>query len=346
LFDAPAEDDLPVVSILICTRNRAASLRATLESIGQCEVPTDLSAELIVIDNGSTDDTRRAVGQSRMQIMTVRYVLESRIGQGIARNRGIAESTGQVVLFTDDDVRVPRDWIERMCRPILSGQADAVAGGVRIAPQLLRPWMTPLHRSWLASTEYLNQTSPEEMVGANMSFGRHVLDRVPQFDPELGPGALGQSDDALFSWQLLRAGYKIAPRFDCEVEHHFDPSRLTRASFKQMARNRGRCGAYVLHHWQHGTIDRPRLRLAHAWMKLWMKRLMHPREWLGREGMAEWEMELVARLSQLDHSVTERNREPGFAKFGVVKQPAPTGGLGLSSANPPTPAQGNAELRS
>jgi glycosyltransferase involved in cell wall biosynthesis len=47
-----------VVSIIICTRNRADSLRETLASIGRCDVPADLPAELLVIDNGSTDHAR------------------------------------------------------------------------------------------------------------------------------------------------------------------------------------------------------------------------------------------------------------------------------------------------
>jgi hypothetical protein len=128
-----------------------------------------------------------------------------------------------MILFTDDDVRPPEDWIDGMCEPILLGKAQAVAGGVRIAPKLHRPWMEALHRGWLASTEGIDPAAPYTMFGANMGFSREVLSKVPAFDTELGPGALGFGDEMLFSWQLLEAGYQIHGALDVAVEHHFEP---------------------------------------------------------------------------------------------------------------------------
>jgi glucosyl-dolichyl phosphate glucuronosyltransferase len=70
------------VSIIICTRNRAESLLQTLESIGQCEIPADMPAELLVVDNGSVDHTREVVEQTALPNMRVRYVLEPKKGNG------------------------------------------------------------------------------------------------------------------------------------------------------------------------------------------------------------------------------------------------------------------------
>jgi len=315
----------PNVSVIICTRNRADSLVPTLESIARCKVPPDMTVEVLVVDNGSTDHTAQVAAEAARTNPSIRYVNEPRSGKSYAYNQGLAASVGRALLFTDDDVRVPPDWIESMARPILAGESDAIAGGVRIAPHLLRPWMTALHRSWLASTEYLHRTRPQEMVGANMAFGRHVLDRVPQFDPELGPGALGQSDDQLFSLQLLRAGFTIAPRLDVECEHHFEASRLTRASFLRMALNRGRCRAHLLHHWEHDPIDLPWLRLVHAWSKLWLLRTVLFWQCLPREGMRQWEMQALLMFHTLRHWLRERNRSPEYGKFGLVRISSPHG---------------------
>src|SRR5258708_3514138 len=131
---------MPQASIIICTCNRAESLKETLASMTSLAVPADLSVELVVVDNGSTDHTKNVVAHCAIPDISVRYVLESRRGQCFARNRGISETTGEVIIFTDDDVRPAHNWIEGMCRPILTGLADAVAGGVHIAPHLQRPW--------------------------------------------------------------------------------------------------------------------------------------------------------------------------------------------------------------
>jgi glucosyl-dolichyl phosphate glucuronosyltransferase len=255
-----------IVSIIICTRNRADSLKLTLESIGRVIVPPEWKAELLIVDNGSTDHTHAVVSAARLSNVILRHVNEPKTGLCHARNTGLKETSGQIVLFTDDDIRVPSDWIEGMCRPILDRAADALAGGVVFPPNidalLARPPFSS-RKSWFASTEELDRNSPTRMVGANMAFHRHVLDRVPRFDTELGPGALGFHDETLFSWQLLAAGYNLVGAFDVVVEHHFDPIRLTREGMIDLARKMGRSHAFVFHHCEH-----KKSRLAFPWLIL------------------------------------------------------------------------------
>ena len=204
------------------------------------------------------------------------------MGLGYARNTGLRETSGQIILFTDDDIRVPSDWIEGMCRPIFDGKADAVAGGVAFPPDLAGALARPpfsLRRGWFASTEELMRNSPTRMVGATMSFHRHVLDRVPGFDVELGAGGLGSYDETLFSWQLLEAGYKLLGAFDVVVEHHFDPTRLTRKGMIDLAHKMGRSHAFTFHHWEHQRSRLPLPRLAlNRLHRLWMR----GSEWLGK----------------------------------------------------------------
>src|SRR5256885_122646 len=132
----------PRVSIIITTRNRAEHLRETLASFQRLQVPKELPAELLVVDNASTDDTAEVVKTCRLPNIPLRYLHEPKPGQSNARNSGLANTTGEVILFTDDDVRVSANWIEGMAEPILARKADAVAGGVRIAKELERGWMT------------------------------------------------------------------------------------------------------------------------------------------------------------------------------------------------------------
>lgn len=259
------------VAIIICTRDRAESLRETLAAVAHCAVPPDLAAELVVVDNGSTDGTAAVVRQAHLPNLTVRYVLETQPGQVRARNAGLRETRSDVVLFTDDDVRPPVGWIEGMCRPIVAGEADAVLGWVHFPPHyetLLTREPFRSRRGWFASTEDIDPAAPVRLVGANMAFSRRVVETLGEFDPELGPGALGFFDDSLWSWRLMERGFRIvAAAPGISVEHHFDRSRLTRATLLAMAERMGSSAAWVDYHWDGNDA-------AVSATKLWRTRAM------------------------------------------------------------------------
>src|SRR5579859_6483645 len=120
------------VSIIICTRNRVDSLKPTLESLGQLDIPSHYSAELIVVDNGSTDGTAHLVQTLRLTNLPLRYINERRRGKSNCLNTALAEAHGEIILWTDDDVRAPRDWLAGMCQLIEKGEADVTAGEVAL----------------------------------------------------------------------------------------------------------------------------------------------------------------------------------------------------------------------
>jgi glycosyltransferase involved in cell wall biosynthesis len=310
---------LPKVSIIITTRNRAEHLRQTLASLGRMHVPTDLPTELLIVDNASTDDTAEVIKTSCLPNLPVRYLHEAKRGQSNARNSGMDNTTGEVILFTDDDVRVPENWVEAMTAPIRAGLADAVAGGVNIALHLERAWMRPVHRGFLTSTECLHPDDPQTMIGANMAFHRKTLDRVSSFDPELGPGALGFGDDGLFAAQLQRAGYRIAGALANAVEHHFDSSRLLRASFLADAAKRGQTKAYLDYHWYHKDLRNPFLRYLSGRTRLAILRLCRMAECAGVEGCPEWEIEHVRWVNRCRQALVERKRPRNYDRCGLQK---------------------------
>ena len=91
-----------------------------------------------------------------------------------------------------------------------------------------------------------------ELVGANMGLHRSVFQRIPGFDPELGPGASGFGEETLLTWQMGEAGLRLKQIPEAVVVHHPDASRLLRSEWLKGARKRGCSMAYLLHHWQHG----------------------------------------------------------------------------------------------
>ncbi|HEY2357877.1 MAG TPA: glycosyltransferase family 2 protein [Phenylobacterium sp.] len=226
--------DQASVSIIICTKDRGASLRDTLAHMGRTAVPAGWSVELVVVDNGSSDDTQQVVSQADVPGMTLRYVFEPARGKSRAFNTGVSLSSGQVLLMTDDDVHVPVNWIEDMCRPIVSGVADGVQGGIRPAPHLDPPWLSGILRYWVAVVEHPEQP-PEGLVGANMAISRRAFEVAGPCDPRLGPGAAGNFEDTVLGWAMREAGMRIHYAPDVAVEHHFDADRLTIASFMHAA---------------------------------------------------------------------------------------------------------------
>jgi glucosyl-dolichyl phosphate glucuronosyltransferase len=307
-------------SILLVTRNRAEDLRKTLEAMRQVVPAPGMEVELLVVDNGSTDHTAEVVRTATGLAFPVRHILEPREGKSNGLNRGLAESKGEVILFTDDDVRVPADWVTGMCEPILSGQAEVVAGGVRLAASLDRPWMTSTHRSWLAATEWLDSDASDSLVGANMAVSRKVLEKVPGFDPELGGGGLGFCEDGLFASQLKKAGYRFAKRLDVCIEHHPDPSRLSRKSWLAAAEKRGLSHAYCGHHWAHWGCRFGRIRYFRASLMLAAWRLGNAAK-IREEGCDELELDLVFKRSMVIGHLAEHHKPRKYARHGLVKNP-------------------------
>src|SRR3984893_16079472 len=198
------------VSIIICTYNRSAALRHTLEAFENVRIPPNWDAEVIVVDNCSKDDTATVVRNTKLKNLEVGYLFEGKKGKSHALNAGLAVARGEYILLTDDDVLPSEEWVEQIVGHLQKGRCDAVTGHIILAPHLLRPWMTSMHKMWLAlSLDAQSRDWSREMIGANMGFRRSVLERVNKFDPEFGPGpeGLGFCDGTVCGWHLVQAGF-------------------------------------------------------------------------------------------------------------------------------------------
>jgi glycosyltransferase involved in cell wall biosynthesis len=286
------------------------------------DVPEDVDCELIVVDNASTDHTREVIERANLTNLSVKYVFEPKQGQCQARNTGVAQSKGNILLWTDDDVRVPYDWVEAMCRPLIEGTFDAVAGGVKMAPHLERSWMTIDHKGGLADTERIDPVDLKEMVGANMAFSRRILSKVPLFDTELGPGALGFGDDTLFAFQIVEAGFKLGSRLDIYIEHHFDPDRLQRDSYLTSSKKMGSSWAYIDYHWHHRELQ-PWPYLLKRPFRLFFWRFTRKKEMNTVEGIPWWEYRLLFDIHYLKAFIKESKHARKYEKRGLVKIQSP-----------------------
>jgi hypothetical protein len=240
----------PEVSVVLCTRDGAERLGPTLEhlrvALDHAE-RADLPAEVVVVDNASTDRTPLVLADAARRDPRVRVVQERRPGIARARNRGVAAAAAAVLLFTDDDVRVPPHWVERMATPLRRGVADVVNGSVALAPHLHRPWLSPA----LASAYFAVVPDPpvvgREFAAASLGTTRRVLDIVP-FDESLGTARYPGAEDTVFRLDALHAGFRQAGVGGATVEHHPDADRLDARRLARQATGRGRGEAYLAHH--------------------------------------------------------------------------------------------------
>ena len=131
------------VCVIIPALNEAESIGVVLAAI-----PAALAAEVIVVDNGSTDDTA-----ARALAAGARVVREDRRGYGFACAAGVAATQADIMVFLDADLSDYPEEMAALLAPIQSGQADLVLGSRFLAGNLSRSVMPPQQRfgNWLAS---------------------------------------------------------------------------------------------------------------------------------------------------------------------------------------------------
>jgi glycosyltransferase involved in cell wall biosynthesis len=306
------------LSIIVATGSGAEVLAPTLHSITANGFPADWEVELLVVESGGphgTETILRTLAPSRLQLRCLQEPLR---GKSRALNLALREARGEIVLFTDDDVRVPPDWIERLSAPLRAGTAGGVVGWVEMAPHLRRPWMQRLHRAWLASTaDYLDPKDPSELIGANMAVQMRALRAAGGFDPELGPGVTNGGEESLLSWQLRRAGHRLVALPEVAVEHHFSADRLRYAAWLRAAALKGESRAYLDHHWHHRASPRPGLRARWLEAKLWLRRRCTPRPGPADEGIAAWELSYVEEIAACRRFARERRRPRHYPGPGI-----------------------------
>lgn len=228
-------------SVIICTYNRAESLRETLSAICSQRTASAIDWEVVVVNNNSSDHTEAVISEFARDWPRLRYEFVSAQGLSHARNGGIRAARGEVLLFTDDDVLPEPEWIETTLRGLDAWQADASGG--YIAPIWETPppdWLTERFYGFLAirtdrSDDYVITRPGEAPYGANMAIRRSVFDRVGFFDANRGrKGAVlaGGEDGEMFE-RILATGLKVVFLGQSRVHHKVEAFRLTKTYFRR-----------------------------------------------------------------------------------------------------------------
>ena len=256
-------------SVLICTYNRSARLAQTLQYFVTLPAPATFDAEVIVVDNNSTDGTRQAVAAAaERSTIPIRYAHECRQGKSFALNTGLAMAQGEVLALTDDDVEPAPDWLERIVEAFRTH--DIVFAGGRVLPNWGAPpppWILTKRAQdiWgpLALVDYgaepffYTADAPPQRrpVGANLSVRRDVMCRLGGWRTDLGKvnNTLISGEDHEIYFRMRRAGeYRGVYDPRIVVVHDVVAARLTPRYFRHWFFAAGRTRAIMLrdfYHW-------------------------------------------------------------------------------------------------
>jgi glycosyltransferase involved in cell wall biosynthesis len=205
----------PTVSIIIPTYNRGPFIEHAIRSIVAQAYPAD-KFELIVVDDGSTDSTGEILERSQKTNPCMRVLHQCNQGPATARNVGIQESRGEIIVFMDDDCVADKRWVSELTRPYISPCVGGVAGRIRYVP----PNANVANRI-AAHNVGVGQPVDDRgripfFVTANASFRRVALEQVGGFDTAFPHAA---QEDIDLSYRVRDAGWELAYADSALVDH-------------------------------------------------------------------------------------------------------------------------------
>jgi hypothetical protein len=200
------------------TRNRAAQLAKALDAIKRIEFSG--TWEVIVVDNGSRDETQAVVEEAAKAISApVKCIYVGEPGAGRARNAGCLESHGRIIAATDDDCYPAANFLSAVVRAFEDQSLGFVTGRVELfdptdAPLTINTSREPRR---YAPGRYIN---PDGIIGGNLSFRREALAAVGGYDQRLGPGTPLVGDDVDAVARVSHAGWAGAYDPAVLIWHH------------------------------------------------------------------------------------------------------------------------------
>lgn len=249
-----------MISIIIPTYNRANFLKTTLASIVKQNYATD-DFEVIVVDNGSTDDTKRVCSEYETHIKNFIYCYDNIPGLLTGRHKGAQVSKGEILAFIDDDVELSPHWLTGIQESFSASEVSLLTGPCLPKYETSPPaWLnyfwddTPYGGkmcTWLSLLNLGNKTiaiHPNYVWGLNFSIRKNVMVHLGGFHPDCIPDNLQQyQGDGETGLTIKAAQMRLTAQYNPKVMlYHIIPaSRLTLAYFEKRAFYQGVCNSFT-----------------------------------------------------------------------------------------------------
>lgn len=232
------------ITVIICTFNRARTLRESLEKVAASVLPDAVSWEVLVVDNNSTDETREVVERAAGQFPgRFRYLFEPRAGKSYALNSAVREARGRVLAFMDDDVLVGPEWLRNLTADLLEGRWAGTGGRTLPADAVsLPPWLAlrgPYALGGILAAMFDFGDQPFELdrppYGANMAYRREMFEKYGGFRTDLGPSPDRDiprpNEDTEFGNRVMAGGERLRYEPSAVAYHPVSRDRLDQQYF-------------------------------------------------------------------------------------------------------------------
>jgi glycosyltransferase involved in cell wall biosynthesis len=239
-----------LVSVVICSYNRATYIGGALDSLYQQTASKD-NFEVIVVDNNSTDDTEQVVAKWRAENEEghFRYSTETNQGASFARNTGAAAAKGQWLCFMDDDAVATPSYIENIIQHIHT-KPEAIGFGGRIIPKYIPSepkWMSYYVSSLVGNFDYAPNACAFENgkypIESNMIVKKDIYESIGGFNTAL-PGVVGTlrigGEGKELFYKILALGHTIYYDPSICVHHVVEVKKLTLEYMYRVASGIGR----------------------------------------------------------------------------------------------------------
>ena len=213
------DDKSPIISLITPTFNRENELTPLIESLSNQTIDSSLF-ELIIVDDGSTDNTKSIILKHKKNISySVNYIFQNNSGPGEARNNGLRHSKGNLILFIDSDCEADCRWLEIIYNEFLSNPFDSFGGpdGSKNNFSLLQKAIDFSMTSFLTtggmrghSKNMLSRFYPRTH---NMGITREVYEKIGGF------GKLRHGQDIEYSNRIIKNKFSIRFISDALVFH-------------------------------------------------------------------------------------------------------------------------------
>ncbi len=240
-----------MLTVLLATKNRAGILREVLDSYCQL-LPPESGWKLVVVDNGSTDETRQTVASFKDRL-PLEYLFEPAPGKNAALNTGLEKLEGDLAVFTDDDAFPNPNWLIELRKAADAHTDFSIFGGVVFPHWEIEP---PAWIRWVDVGPVYTLTDPAWkegplkpyfVFGPNMAVRSSIFQSGARFDPDIGPrgSEYAMGSETEFVMRLCEAGHAAWHVENAVVRHFIRAGQLNKSWVMQRAIRYGR-GQYLI----------------------------------------------------------------------------------------------------